>query len=286
MLNRRNNQVSIFGSTGYIGSNFCKYKEENNESILKVKRNDLRSKSDKILYMISTNHNYNVFDDPHLDINTNLNHLISVLEENKNSCKEFNFLSSWFVYGNTDLPAKETSQCNPTGFYSITKKCAEDLLISYCKTFNMNYRIIRLCNVYGSVDKNASSKKNALHYLVEKVCKNEDVELYENGDIIRDYMHVEDVCAAIDIILEKGRLNEIYNIGNGSPIRIKDLIETSVKITKSKSNINSIEQPVFHKIVQVKDMYLDNTKLETLGFKQKIEIRRGIELLCNQFKKT
>ena len=61
-----------------------------------------------------------------------------------------------------NLPVNESQPCDPKGFYSITKKCAEDLLISFCNTFGVKYRIIRLCNVMGKGDKGASSKKNAI----------------------------------------------------------------------------------------------------------------------------
>ncbi len=277
--------LSIFGSTGYVGSNFCEYKDAIGDSYVTIPRNSLKSTNGNFLYFISTNNNYNVFDNPHVDINTNLSHMISVLEANREHLDVFNFISSWFVYGNTDLPAREDSHCFPTGFYSITKKCAEDLLISYCKTFGINYRIIRLCNVYGKTDLKASAKKNALHYMVERVINNEEVNLYDGGNVIRDYMHINDTCEAIDLVLKKGGVNEIFNIGNGEPIKIRDIIDFSMKITKSTSKINHIEIPEFHKVVQVKDMYLDNSKLLSLGYKKKNDIELGIKRLCKELKK-
>lgn len=273
------NNISVFGSTGYIGNNFCKESDS-----IRIERDSLDSKTGNILYFISTNSNYNIFDDPHKDVNTNLNHLISVLDRNRGKIDVFNFVSSWFVYGNTDLPANENSICFPTGFYSITKKCAEDLLISYCKTFGINYRIIRLCNIYGKVDKKASAKKNALHYLINKVISGEEVSLYDGGEVIRDYMHIDDACKAIDLIIKKGNLNEVYNVGNGEPLKIKNIIDYAMKITESSSIIKSIEVPDFHKLVQVKDMYLNNEKLVSLGYKKKIDIEAGIKELCKELK--
>ena len=80
----------------------------------------------------------------------------------------FNFISSWFVYGDTKLPAKESYQCKPKGFYSITKSTAEQLLISFCNTFKKKYRILRICNVYGLNDKNVSKKVKKISGVFKK----------------------------------------------------------------------------------------------------------------------
>jgi nucleoside-diphosphate-sugar epimerase len=268
-----NLSIDLFGGTGFVGSNFYKlFKDE----VYVHPRNHNVPYYKNILYMISTTDNYNVLEDPYKDINTNLIKLIDVLDNCKNKDVIFNFISSWFVYGDTDLPAKETSYCNPKGFYSITKKCAEDLLISYCKTFNIKYRILRLANVYGNNDNGISKKKNALTYLINRIKNHEEINLYFNGNFIRDYIHVEDACKAIKLCLEKGQVNDIYNIGNGEPIIFKNIIDYVVEKTNSKSIINAIDQPEFHKIVQVKNMYLNIEKIKYLGFNPEYNIFTGL----------
>ena len=146
------NKISIFGGSGFIGSKFCElYKDQ----IIKIDKNDYIPKTNNILYLISTVDNYNVHNNLHIDIDTNLKVLMNVLENiPKNSDTVFNFISSWFVYGqNNEIPFREDySKCNPTGFYSITKYCAEQLLISFCQTYNIKYRIFRLANVLGEGD--------------------------------------------------------------------------------------------------------------------------------------
>lgn len=276
--------LSVFGARGFIGSQFCRQFQSSLSSglIYRIPRDCYcpAEKSKQIIYLISTTHNYNVFTNPHLDIDTNLSVLVSVLENCRDKDITINFISSWFVYGNCDeLPATEETICNPTGFYSITKKCAEDLLISYCNTFNIKYRIIRLCNVYGNGDR-FSKQKNALQYLIERLKNNEDIELYFNGDFIRDYMNVYDVCRAIKIITEISPENTVINVGGGIPLKFRDLIDIAYKTLNSKSNIIPIEQPAFHKTVQVKDMWMNNSKLLSLGFKQEIDIESGIKELC------
>ena len=230
--------------------------------------------------MISTTDNYNVFEDPIKDIDTNLVVLMETLQECKDKDITFNFVSSWFVYGDSEIPAKESHPCNPKGFYSITKKAAEDLLISFCKTFEIEYRIFRLSNVIGKGDK-FSKKKNALNYLAERIANDEDIGLYYGGDFIRDYIHVDDVCRALKIAMSDAPINQILNIGSGNPYVFRDLIKRLVEFTGSKSLISPIDPPEFHNLVQVKDMYLDTTNLQNLGFSTEISIDSALSELVS-----
>jgi len=279
-----NEKLSIFGSTGFIGSNFIASNSLNfpTHKCISMKRNAKESESKKILYLISTIDNYNVQNDLHIDINTNLKKLMDVLENCKGKDVEFNFISSWFVYGNTRLPAREIDYCDPKGFYSITKRCAEQLLISFCETFDIKYRILRLCNVYGDGDLKSSSKKNAIQYMINLLKKNEPINLYEGGYVLRDLMHVSDICKAIDLVLSKGNYNEIYNIGSGTPTSVFEIIDLAKNYLNSSSKIKSIDTPKFHTQVQARDFYLDCSKLKNLGFKQSINIKKGIKMLCSQ----
>jgi nucleoside-diphosphate-sugar epimerase len=268
---------TIYGSTGFIGSRYCKLFPDEVET---QDREERIPKTKDIIYFISTVDNYNIFNNITLDVETNLKVFCEVLEHCKDKNITFNFISSWFVYGKTKLPAKEEYHCNPTGFYSITKKAAEDLLISFCKTFNVNYRILRLCNVLGNGDQKVSSKKNALTYMIECLKNNEDVFLYDGGTPKRDVMHVDDVCKAINLICNSGDLNQIYNIGSGTPIPISTIINLAKDHLNSKSIIRSKDAPEFHQIVQTKDFWMDTTKLKNLGFNQTIPLNQIIKELC------
>ncbi len=269
--------ISVYGSSGFVGSNFCNLYSD---LITKQNREERKPRTKDILYFISTTDNYNVHTNITLDVETNLKVLCEVLDYCRADGITFNFISSWFVYGETKLPAKEEYICNPTGFYSITKKAAEDLLISFCRTYNVKYRIIRLCNVLGKGDDNVSSKKNAISHMIDLLKRNEDVYLYDNGTPIRDVMHVTDVCRAIKLIIDQGNINEIYNVGSGQPTQIGAIIETAKKYLNSSSTLKFKEAPEFHQIVQTKDFWLDITKLQELGFKQTISTEEIIKELC------
>jgi nucleoside-diphosphate-sugar epimerase len=214
------------------------------------------------LYLISTTHNYNIFTEPHKDIDTNLNKLISVLEacRKHNPDVVFNFVSSWFVYGmNCTMNTKETDFCDPRGFYSITKRAAEQMLVCYCQTMNMKYRILRMTNIIGETDRGVSAQKNAIQYMIGLLKRNQEVRLYDGGCNMRDFMYVDDACRAIDVCIQNSPTNEIVNISNSQPVAIGDIIRYSKEKIGSSSPIVSIDAPQFHKVVQVKDVCSINT---------------------------
>lgn len=266
--------LQVFGGNGFVGSAFVR---KNPLCTVKQRNDHVVDKDKDILYLISTVTNYNVKTDPYIDIETNLILLMKILSQFQNSDKVFNFISSWFVYGNTPMPATEESICNPTGFYSITKRCAEQLLMSYCQTFNIKYRIIRLANVAGFGDNKASAQKNALQYMINQLKQNLDINLYEGGNMYRDYIHVNDAVDAIDLILDKGETNSIYNVGNGTPLLMKDLIEYAKQLIGGTGRINYIDVPQFHKIVQVHSQWMKNDKLKSLGYEPKYDMKSIIE---------
>lgn len=266
-------RIQIFGGSGFVGSEFVK---QNPDCIVNA-RDDYKVKTYDILYMISTVTNYNVKTDPYIDIDTNLTTLMKVLEQCRDSHLTFNFVSSWFVYGETEMPATEESNCYPNGFYSITKRCAEQLLISYCETFGIKYRILRLANVAGSGDKKASPQKNALQHMINELKAGRDVNVYDGGNLYRDYIHVSDAARAIKTIMDKGEVNTIYNVGNGKPLLFKDMIEYAKELIGGEGKLNPIEIPQFHKTVQVRSMWMLSDKLKSLGYEPKYDLEAIIE---------
>lgn len=277
--------ISVFGGSGFIGGRFC---ELNPKHCVKIDRNDYAAKSSEILYFISTVDNYNIHQDLHIDIDTNLRVLMSMLEnvDREDPNLVINFVSSWFVYGkNTIMPFHEDkSQCNPTGFYSITKRSAEQLLISFCETFDIKYRIFRLANVLGEGDGKISRKKNALQYLIKQAVDNKELPLYNGGSAIRDYIYVDDVCDAISHCMKHAPTNEIINIGNGKPYVLMDIIRKTMKEVNSTSEIVNMDPPHFHKVVQVEHSFLDITKLKSYGFESQYSIDDIVTKLISFYK--
>jgi nucleoside-diphosphate-sugar epimerase len=269
-------KISVYGGTGFIGGTFC---EMFPEEVALVPREERKPKSNDILYLISTTSNYNVLEDVTLDVRTNLNVLMETLEHCKSKNIVFNYISTGFVYGPNILYTKEDAPCDPRGFYSITKRAAEQLIISFCQVHEVKYRIMRIANVYGQ-DKTVSSKKNVLGFLIELMKNNKPITLYDNGCDLRDYMHVKDVCRALKLVMDKGEHNSIYNIASGTALPFRKVIEVCKDILRSDSELLSAETPRFNQLVQTKHFALNADKLKELGFVQQIDMYSGLQSIC------
>jgi nucleoside-diphosphate-sugar epimerase len=276
--------VSLFGK-GFVGS---WYEHLSPAAVNVMGREELVADDAEILYTISTVHNYHPKDgDPYKDIETNLIHFMRVLDANTLTYGEdlvFNLVSTWFVYGDAaDLPAKESSHCNPTGFYSITSRAREQLLASYAELHGIKYRVLRLGNVLGVGDMKISRRKNALQYIVSEVAKGHDIDYLYKGGTIRDFIDVRDCVQAIHLVMEKGNPNEIYNIANGKGLNVNDLVEVAWQESGYISKITEIPVPEFHKKVQVPKMFMDVKKLKSLGYVQRHDIAQTIRELVHYY---
>ena len=255
--------ISVFGSTGFIGSNWIKMYPDIS---FPEERNSLISKYDKLIYFRGTTTNYSVFEDISRDINTNLLLFTETLKNTSQNC-EFNLISSWFC---------ETG----SGFYAITKRAQEELLESYSKTFDRKYKIIRLANVIGG-DSKANKKKNALEHMINEIKNNRDIEIYE-GSNFRNFINVSDCCRAIKLILDKGENGQKYNVGDLQSYRIQELLEYCIEKTKSKSNISIVPVPKFHSLVQQPNYFMKTNKLQKLGFRDEKTIWQTLDEICSR----
>jgi len=270
------NNLSVFGGTGFIGGKFCQLYPD---KVTLVSRDARNPPTKDVLYFISTTTNQSVFKDLHVDIDTNLTLLMDVLSNCRDKDITFNFVSSCFVYGNDVLDAKETDCCNPTGFYSITKRSAEQLLISYCKTFDIKYRIFRIGNVYG-LDPTITPGKNVLGYMIGLLKQHKDIKLFDDGDYKKDYMFVEDICRAIKFLIKKSETNQIYNVATGSSMSFKDILLTASDMVSSRSEFIPVPFPKEQEYLQVKNMTLNVDKLSSMGFLPKMSFDEGLNQMC------
>lgn len=275
-------KVSLFGA-GFIGGKFA---ETYPSDVQIVPRDSVFSAYPDILYMISTVNNYHAKEGrPYLDIQTNLLRFMETLDGQRRVWGKkgvFNLISTCFVYGKTTIPAREDSPCNPTGFYSITARAREQLLISYCGTFGIKYRILRLGNVIGVGDKKISKQKNALQFMIRELAQGREINLYKDGTV-RDYIDVRDVVSAVHLVLEKGKTDEIYNIANGQGKSVEDLVRHAWSASNYAGTINMIAAPEFHKLVQANIMYLDNSKIKKLGYVQQYDIKQSVASLAEYY---
>ena len=117
-------------------------------------------------------------------------------------------------------------------------------------------------------------------WMINQLKLNKDINLYNNGSPYRDVMHVKDVCRAIKLVIDTGELNTIYNIGSGYPTQVGEIINFVKDHINSKSQINTIEPPEFHKNVQVQDFWMDVGKIKSLGFVPEYTLEEGLKNMC------
>lgn len=263
--------LSLYGSTGIIGSYYRKL-----FPVQCIPKDQLHPKTKDVLYLISTTDNTTYKEDPYVDIDTNLVQLMKRLEACRQAkIKTFNFVSSWFVYGPAHSFPSEDAICNPNGFYSITKYAAEKLVKEYCTTFNINYRILRLGNVYGGPD-SGSNKRNALHFLINQLRDNKDITVHIN--VSRDFIHILDVCRALKLLCEEGYTNEIYNIGTGISTRLGSALDDAKLLLNSEGCVLRDNVPATYD--QAVQFALECGKLRAHGFQPLISFQEGLQDLC------
>ncbi len=141
--------------------------------------------------------------------------------------------SSSSVYGEIlYLPFDEEHSTNPISPYGISKLAAEH----YCRVFYEIYRLntvsLRLFTVYGP----RMRPDLAISIFTSKALKNENIEIFGDGNKTRDFTYIDDVIKAYFLAMKRGD-GQVYNIGSGNRISINELAEKIIEITESKSKI-------------------------------------------------
>ena len=232
---------------------------------------------DLVVHCASTVDNYNIMTDPYLDVRTNCDGTIAVLEACKEHKPRLLFLSTFFVYGNqSTLPADEQSPCEPLGLYPATKLCAEQFCKIYGRLHAFHVNICRLTNVYGPGEAFDNSKKGALNFLIRKAQLGEPINVYRGGDFFRDYLYIDDAVEALASVAERAPAGELYLVGTGEPVMFKDLMDCLHRLTGRKSPIGSSEPPLFHQVVGIGNFSANIAKIKALGWTPKIGYEEGI----------
>lgn len=160
--------------------------------------------------------------DPATDFNGSVNLCFFVLDTLRKilpGCR-FLFLSSAAVYGNpTSLPIRESASLNPISPYGYHKMICEMLVREYFEIYGIRASIVRIFSAYGP-----GLRKQILWDIYHKTIRNKQVDLFGTGEETRDFIFVQDVVYAIQMILEQGIFNaDFYNVANGHEVSTKEL---------------------------------------------------------------
>jgi len=315
--------ILVTGGCGFIGSNFINYyfhrntnvtivnldamyycaSEFNvNEEVRKSDRYHLvkgnlcsfdllthilsNYKIDTIIHFAAQSHVQNSFEDSLQYTNDNVLGTHTLLETSRRYGKitKFIHISTDEVYGESMIvdgeeKKNESSVLCPTNPYAATKAAAELIAKSYYFSFKMPIIITRGNNVYGP---NQYPEK-LIPRFIKQLKEDLPVTIQGDGTNVRAFLHVLDVCGALECIIEKGELGEIYNIGSDDNYEysVLEIAEKLIKLIKNTDNYNKWITYIPDRPFNDKRYYISNEKVKQLGWSINVDFDAGIRDLIH-----
>jgi dTDP-glucose 4,6-dehydratase len=308
--------ILITGGCGFIGSNYINYhfdKYSNDNiycidamyycaSLSNINKNILQSTRFKfikgnicdfnfikyilkeynithIIHFAAQSHVDNSFNQSFLYTQDNVVGTHTILEAIKEVNKDIFMLhfSTDEVYGeslNNELKNEQSILC-PTNPYSASKAAAEMFVFSYIYSFKLNIIITRGNNVYGP---NQYPEK-LIPKFINLLKEDKKCTVAGNGSSIRNFIHVYDVCTAVDIILNKGKIGEIYNIGSehSNEYSVLDVAQKLIKLIKNDDDYEKYIEYIEDRPFNDTRYFISNDKLTLLGWEQTISFDEGLK---------
>lgn len=224
-------------------------------------------------------------ENPDVYINTNIIGFYNILENIKtHKINHLIYASSSSVYGNNELPFKEdNSTDNPISLYAATKKTNEILAQTYSNLYNIKCTGLRFFTVYGPFGRPDMAYFN----FTKKIINKEKIELYNNGQSLRDFTYIDDIVEGIIKVLDK-TLTKIYNIGSSNPIKLLDFINI---LKQTLINNNLIEEYNLNiellpkQLGDVDNTYADIKELKSdFNYKPNTNIKDGLDKFIKWYK--
>ena len=249
-------------------------------------------KIDTVIHFAAQSHVQNSFEDAIQYTHDNVQGTHTLLEacrrhdkRNDNKITRFIHISTDEVYGESMLneneeKKNENSILCPTNPYAATKAAAELIAKSYYHSFKMPIIITRGNNVYGP---NQYPEK-LIPRFIQQLQQGKKVTIQGDGSNVRAFLHVNDVCSALKLVLEKGQIGEIYNIGSDDHHEYTVLDIAKILIEKIKETmaydewITYIEDRPFND----KRYYISNEKVKQLGWTIDTDFNNGINELIQK----
>ena len=232
----------------------------------------------EIINFAAETHVDNSIKNPENFVKTNVYGAYVLLESAKNNnIEKFLQISTDEVYGSIEVGKfSENSPLAPNSPYSASKASADMLARSYFKTYNLPILITRCSNNYGE---NQYIEKLIPHF-INHLMHNKKIPLYSDGSNVRDWIYVLDHVRALDIVLHKGKIGDIYNIGANEE---KTNLEITKIILKQKSKSFDMVEFVEDRKGHDKRYAIDNSKIKSLSWKPEKSFNDGISQTINWY---
>lgn len=273
-------KVLILGGNGFIGSHlvdkllfeghsvsvFDKYEEHYRKPLNGVdyRFGDFGNRGllaealmgmDMVFHLISTTLPKTSNDDPAFDVQSNVIESIFLLEKCvENHIKKVIFISSGgTVYGEPHtLPVSENHSTNPICSYGISKLMIEKYLALFKNLYGLEYVIVRPSNPYGK-RQNPLGIQGAIPVFLGKVARNEPIEIWGDGQIVRDYIFIDDLIEGIYRAATYNTTSRVFNLGSGKGYSLNSLIEIIRDVVGNNLVVNYLKTRSF----DVPEIYLD-----------------------------
>lgn len=244
---------------------------------------ELVNEVDAVINFAAESHVDRSITGPEIFIETNVQGTLNLLQASKEAdIQRFLQISTDEVYGTLgkDGYFYETTPLAPNSPYSASKASADLLVRAYYETYKMPVLNTRCSNNYGPYQ----YPEKLIPFFISKLLKNEKVPVYGDGLNVRDWLYVYDHCSAIDVVLHKGRVGEVYNIGGHNE-------KTNLEITKiilqamgkDESSIEYVQDRLGHD----RRYAIDNNKIRTeLGWQLSLTFEEGIKLTIDWYLKN
>lgn len=247
----------------------------------------INEKIDVVIHFAAQSHVQNSFNDSLQYTQDNVLGTHTLLEACRlyGKIQKFIHISTDEVYGESMIQENEEKKNEnsilcPTNPYAATKAAAELIAKSYYYSFKMPIIITRGNNVYGP---NQYPEK-LIPRFIQLLQQNKSVTIQGDGTNLRAFLHVNDVCSAIKIILEKGIIGEIYNIGSDDHLEysVTQIAHKLIKLLKKTDDYNKWITYIEDRPFNDKRYHISNDKLKKLGWVIETDFDEGLEQLVSE----
>jgi len=257
-------KILITGGAGFIGANFCEYELSHHpedqflcldaltyagnlaslDNVLAAPnftfvRGDIadrtcvnslfeREKPDIVVNFAAETHVDRSVTDPEIFLRTNIMGTQALMDAcRKYGVGRFHQVGTDEVYGDLpldrpDLFFTEDTPLHASSPYSASKASADLLVLAYARTFKLPVTLTRCSNNYGPYQ----FPEKLIPLMISRALADQSLPVYGKGENVRDWLYVEDHCAAIDLVMRKGRDGEVYNVGGHNERRNIDVVKT------------------------------------------------------------